>query len=269
MTATNSVAPRTGNVSAGTSSFAMIVLEKPLSHFYPEIDIVATPSGLPVAMVHTNTCTSDIDAWVSIFAEAFACIGGRVEKGTLYDALYGKALEGDADCGGLLSYNFYAGEPVAGIAEGRPLFVRKSGDAFTLANFVRSLLYSALGTLKLGMDILIDNEKVRLDCLYGHGGFFKTPHVGQSLMASALGVPVAVMQSAGEGGPWGMALLAAYMARKTNGESLGDFLKSRVFGENGGRRVEPDKAASEGFAAFMARYKSGLAVEKAAAAALP
>ena len=200
MTATNSVAPRTGNVSAGTSIFAMIVLEKPLSNVYKELDIVTTPSGRPVVMVHCNTCTSDLDAWVRVFAEFTEAAGASLSKSELYDLLYNKALEGDADCGGLVNFNYYSGEPITGVEEGRPLFVRKPDARLTLANFMRSHLFSCMATLKIGMDIL-DKENVSVDKLLGHGGLFKTKGVGQKLMAGALSVPVAVMETAGEGGP--------------------------------------------------------------------
>jgi sugar (pentulose or hexulose) kinase len=263
MVATNSVAPRTGNVSAGTSVFAMIVLEKALSKVYQEIDMVTTPTGKPVAMVHCNSCTSDLDAWVGLFGEITETFGAKVSKAKLYDELYFKALAGDADCGGLLSYNYYAGEPVTGLDEGRPLFVRKPDSPLTLANFMRSLLFSTMGTLKIGMDILTEKEHVRLDKLLGHGGLFKTKGVGQRLMAAALHTPVAVMETAGEGGAWGIALLAAYMRQKS-GESLEAFLAEKVFVKNAGELVKPDAKDVEGFAAFIKQYTRGLGIEKAA-----
>ncbi|GHV12333.1 ATPase [Spirochaetia bacterium] len=265
MVATNSVAVRTGNISAGTSVFAMIVLEKGLSRVYPEIDMVTTPTGKPVAMVHCNSCTSDLDAWVNLFGEITGTFGVKVDKGKLYDELYYKALEGDADCGGLLSYNYYAGEPVTGMEQGRPLFVRKADSPLTLANFMRSLLFSTMATLKIGMDILTEKEHVRLDKLLGHGGLFKTKGVGQRLMAAALGTPVAVMETAGEGGAWGVALLAAYMLQKSSSdESLESFLAQKVFIKNAGTLVEPDVKDAEGFAGFIKQYTRGLAIEKAA-----
>ncbi|MBR4888069.1 MAG: FGGY-family carbohydrate kinase, partial [Clostridia bacterium] len=205
MVATNSVSPRTGNVSAGTSVFSMVVLEKPLSKVYPEIDMATTPTGMPVAMVHGNTCTSELDAWVKMFGELLAAGGAQVSKSQLYELLYTKALEGDADCGGLVGFNYYAGEPVTKVDEGRPLFVRRPESPLTLANFMRTQLYSAMATLKVGMEIL-EEEQVAMDSLLGHGGLFKTKGVGQRLMAGALNVPVAVMETAGEGGPWGMSL---------------------------------------------------------------
>ncbi|MDR3161779.1 MAG: FGGY-family carbohydrate kinase [Spirochaetaceae bacterium] len=265
MVATNSVAERTGNVSAGTSIFAMAVLEKPLSGVYPEIDMVTTPSGKPVAMVHCNNCTSDLDAWFRLFNEVLQGFGVRAAKPALYDALYGKALEGEADGGGLLSYNYYGGEPITASEQGRPLLVRRPDSSLTLANFVRVLLYAAMGTLKIGMDILTEKEGIRLDRLLGHGGLFKTPQVGQRLMASALNVPVAVMAGAGEGGPWGMALLAAYGIRRASAETLEDFLGRRVFVRADGTTAEPDAKDRQGFAAFMERYKAGLPIERAAA----
>jgi sugar (pentulose or hexulose) kinase len=268
MVATNSVAERTGNISAGTSIFAMVVLEKELSRVHPEIDLVTTPSGKPVAMAHCNNCTSDLDAWVRLFEEIAGLSGTRVERSALYDALYRKAEEGDPDCGGLLAYNYYGGEPITGLEEGRPLFMRKPDSRFTLANFARALLFSAMGTLRLGMDILTEKEHVRIDRLLGHGGLFKTRGVGQRLMSAALSAPVAVMESAGEGGAWGIALLAAYMRQKRDGETLEAYLADRVFAEKAGVCVEPDGRDARGFAAFMRGYVEGLAVERAAVAHL-
>jgi sugar (pentulose or hexulose) kinase len=264
MTATNSVAERTGNVSAGTSIFAMIVLEKELSKVYEEIDRVTTPSGRSVAMVHCNNCTSDLDAWMKLFREVTEAFGLKIDKTALYDTLYRKALEGEPDGGGLTSYNYYAGEHITGFGEGRPLLVRTPDSRLTLANLTRAMLFSAMGTLKIGMDILTEKERVRLDRLLGHGGLFKVQGVGQSLMAAALGVPVAVMESAGEGGAWGIALLAAYMLRREEGESLEAYLEQKVFGENAGLRVEAEAEDTRGFAVFMERYRQGLAVERAA-----
>jgi len=263
MVATNSVAERTGNVSAGTSAFAMIVLEKELSKLHTEIDIVTTPAGSPVAMVHTNTCTSDLDAWVGLFGEFAKVAGFDIDTSTLFSTLYNQALEADADGGGLLAFNYVAGEPVTGFDIGRPLFARTPDSAFNLANFMRTHLYSALGTLKLGMDIL-DEEDVELDQLLGHGGFFKTPEVGQRMMAAALQVPVAVMETAGEGGAWGIALLAAYMTDKAEGESLADFLAEKVFANENSISIDPDPQDVEGFTKFMERYTTGLAIQRAA-----
>lgn len=264
MVATNSVAPHTGNVSAGTSIFAMAVLEKPLSAVYTEIDMVATPTGKPVAMVHCNTCTSDLDAWVKLFSEMLEKAGAKLPKSALYDMLYGQALQGDADCGGLVGFNYYSGEPVTDTAEGRPLFIRMPDANFTLANFMRNQIFSAMATLRLGMDILFRTENVRLQRLLGHGGLFKTPLVGQKLMAGALNVPVSVMETAGEGGAWGIALLAAFLQNKADGETLEAYLENKVFGGNKGTTVTPDKTDVDGFNQYMTRYKAGLAVERAA-----
>ncbi len=268
MVATNSVAVRTGNVSAGTSVFAMIVLEKALSKVYPEIDMVTTPTGKPVAMVHCNTCTSDLDAWVRLFRELLDATGTEISKPALYDMLYFKALEGATDCDGIISFNYYSGEPVTGTDEGRPLVMRRPDSAFSLANFMRAQLYATMATLKLGMDILFDKEKVTIDQLMGHGGLFKTKGVGQQLMAGAMNVPVAVMETAGEGGPWGMALLAAYAKNKAEGETLEDYLSKKVFADSKGSVVEPKKEDVEGFARYIESYKAGIDVEKAAIKAL-
>ena len=263
MVATNSVAERTGNVSAGTSVFAMAVLEKELSRVYPEIDIVNTPAGRPVAMAHCNNCSSDIDAWVKLFGELCALTGSKTSRAELYDALYGTALEAEPSGGGLLAYNYFSGEHVTGFAEGRPLLVRGPESGFTLANLMRTLLFSAMATLKLGMNILTEKEQVKLDRLLGHGGLFKTKGVGQRLMAAALETPVAVMESAGEGGAWGIALLAAYRKQK-GGETLEDFLAAKVFSGQAGETVQPDPKDTEGFREFMKRYAAGLPVERAA-----
>lgn len=263
MTATNSVARRTGNVSAGTSVFAMVVLEKELSRVYPEIDIVTTPAGDAVAMVHCNNCTSDLNAWVSLFEEFAVTMGMKVDKNTLFSTLYQKALEGDKDGGGMLSYGYLSGEHITHFEEGRPLFVRTPESRFNLANFMRVHLYTALGALKMGMDILFE-EGVRLNVLLGHGGLFKTKEVGQRIMAAAIGVPVSVMETAGEGGAWGAALLASYMLQKEEGESLDHYLAEKVFKDDGGTRLEPDPEDEAGFRAFMERYRSGLSIERSA-----
>ena len=264
MVATNSVAEHTGNVSAGTSIFAMVVLEKELSRIYPEIDRVTTPAGKPVAMVHCNNCTSDLDAWVRLFGEVLEAMGVKFEKSDLYDALYFKALEGESDCGGLLSYNYYSGEPITGFREGRPLFVRTPDSRFHLANFSRSLLLSAMAVLRIGMDILTGQEHVRVEKMLGHGGLFKTRGVGQQMMAAALNVPVSVMESAGEGGAWGIALLAAYGQRRKEGETLERYLADRVFAQIQGSCVEPKIGDVQGFDSYMKRYLEGLAIQKAA-----
>ncbi len=263
MVATNAVSPHTGNVSAGTSIFAMIVLEKNLSKRYLEIDMVTTPSGKPVAMVHCNSCTSDVDAWLSMFNELLGAFGTTVDKSKLYETLYTKAMEGAVDGGGMVSYNYYSGEPITGIEEGRPLFVRLPDSPMSLATFMRVLLYSTVATLKIGMEIL-DKEGVQLDTLLGHGGLFKTKNVGQRVMAAALNVPVAVMESAGEGGAWGIALLAAYMGSKSPNEGLDEFLAKKVFAASKQDRVEPDATDRAGFLRFMEEYVKGLEIQKTA-----
>lgn len=264
MVATNSVAARTGNVSAGTSVFAMIVLEHALSKVYPEIDMVTTPSGKPVAMVHSNNCTSDLNAWVDLFGEFATLSGWKVSQTRLFETLYQQALKGDADAGGLLAYNTVAGEHVIHLEEGRPLFVRTPDSRFTLANFMRVHLFAALGALRIGLDILFDQEQVKIDQILGHGGFFKTKEVGQKMMAAAMKVPVSVMATAGEGGAWGMALLAAYMLNKSEKEHLEAYLSDKVFADEQATTIAPDPVDVEGFAAFMERYKKGLVIEKAA-----
>ena len=268
MVATNSVAERTGNVSAGTSVFAMIVLEKALSKVYPEIDMVTTPTGKPVAMVHSNNCTSDLNAWVELFHEFTDALGVEISQAKLFEMLYKKGLMGDADGGGLLAFNYLSGEHITHLEEGRPLFVRTPESHFTLSNFMRTHLFSSLGALKIGMDILFEQEQVKIDQILGHGGFFKTQEVGQRIMAAAMNVPVSVMETAGEGGAWGIALLAAYMLYKTANEPLEDYLSNQVFAGENGTTIVPDPADVEGFTAFMARYKKGLVIERAAVDAL-
>jgi sugar (pentulose or hexulose) kinase len=266
MVATNSVAERTGNVSAGTSVFAMIVLEKDLSKLYPEIDMVTTPTGKPVAMVHSNNCTSDLNAWVDIFQEFTQAIGVEINESKLYETLYQKALAGDvdADAGGLLAYNYVSGEHITHLEEGRPLFVRTPESRFTLSNFMRAHLFSALGALKIGLDILFEQEQVKIDQVLGHGGFFKTKEVGQKIMAAAMNVPVSVMETAGEGGAWGIALLASYMLHKGTNEPLEAYLSDKIFAEESGTTIAPDPKDVEGFRAFMERYQKGLIIERAA-----
>ena len=263
MVATNSVAERSGNVSAGTSVFAMIVLEKSLTDVYPEIDMVTTPAGKPVAMVHANNCTSELNAWVDLFQEFSVCLGVNQDQGALFEMLFKKGLEGEADCGNLLSYNYFSGEPISHLSEGRPLFVRYPDSRFTLANFMRMHLYSALATLKIGLDILFHQEHVKIDKILGHGGFFKTQDVGQKIMAAAMNVPVSVMETAGEGGPWGMALLASYMLQ-IKGLPLETYLDQKVFAGSKGKTISPDPLDVKGFAAFMEQYIKGLPVEAAA-----
>lgn len=264
MAATNSVAVRTGNVSAGTSVFAMAVLENALSRPYEEIDMVTTPTGEPVAMVHCNNCTSDLNAWVNLFKECLEAFGTKVDMNTLFGTLYNKALEGDPDCGGLLAYNYFSGEHITGFEEGRPLFVRKPDSRFHLANFMRVHLFTSLGALKTGMDILIKEEHVQLDKMLGHGGLFKTKGVGQRVMAAAINTPVFVMETAGEGGAWGMALLASYMKNKAQGETLADYLAQKVFHGEEGESISPDAGDVAGFEDFMLRYRAGLTIERAA-----
>lgn len=264
MAATNSVARRTGNVSAGTSIFAMIVLEHALQKVHKEIDMVTTPDGSLVGMVHANNCTSDLNAWVGIFREFAESFGIDVDMNKLFGTLYNKALEGDVDCGGLLSYGYLSGENITGVEEGRPMFVRTPKSNFNLANFMRANLSTALGALKVGMDILLKEENVAIDTIMGHGGLFKTKGVGQKLLAAAIDTPVSVMKTAGEGGPWGMALLASYMLHKEEGESLGDFLGNRVFHGDTGESMSPDAEDVKGFETFIERYKAGIEIEKAA-----
>ncbi|MFP4211279.1 MAG: xylulokinase [Alkalispirochaeta sp.] len=267
MVATNSVRKRTGNVSAGTSVFAMIVLEKSLSRVHSEIDLVLTPDGSPVAMAHSNNCTSDLDAWVRLIHEAVTALGVSVPIGQVYERLLPLALEGDIDVGGLLSIGYVSGEHVTGFTEGRPLFVRNPDGRFTIANFMRSHLFAALGAMRTGLDILTEEEGVTVEEIRGHGGFFKIPGVGDRIMAAATGVPVRVQETAGEGGAWGMALLAAYMVRDDRSQSLPDFLET-VFAETAGTATDPVPDEVESFNAFFKRYQAGLAVERAAVDAL-
>ena len=267
MTATNSVAPRTGNVSAGTSIFSMVVLERPLEKVYEEIDLVTTPTGAPVAMVHCNNCTNDTNAWVGVLGEAARLFGAEPSSGELYTKLYEKSMEGDPDCGGVLVCNYLAGEGVTHMDAGRPLVARTPEANFTLANFFRAQLYATMSTLKIGMDILAA-ENVAIDSLTGHGGLFKTPVVGQNYMAAACGAPVACMETAGEGGPYGMALLASYLVNREEGERLEEFLSHKVFAEAASSTIQPDPACVEGFHTYIQRYKALLEVEKTAAAVL-
>ncbi len=267
MVATNSVEVRTGNVSAGTSVFAMLVLEKELSKAHAEIDLVTTPDGKLVGMAHSNNCTSDYDAWIGLFGEAAAVLGMQVSTADLYDKLLALALTGDPDCGGLLSYGYISGEHMTGFSEGRPLFTRSSDSNFTLANFIRSHLFTALCALRTGLNILMDEEQVEVDDIRGHGGFFKTPEVGQRIMAAATGTPVSILETAGEGGAWGIALLASYMTRENRDASLPEFLKE-IFAESMGEAVEPDPSDVAGFDQFFARYHKGLAIERAAVESL-
>ena len=264
MVATNSVAVRTGNVSAGTSVFSMVVLEEAMSKVHEEIDMVTTPDGMPVAMVHCNNCTSDLNAWVNLFDEFADTFGMKIDKNDLYGTLYRKALEADTDCGGLMAYNYFSGEPVTGLNEGRPMFVRTPDAKFSLANFMRTHLYSALATLKVGNDILLKEEKVTVDSLMGHGGLFKTPVVGQQILAAAMGAPVTVMDTASEGGAWGIAILAAYMQEKAENESLSDYLNNKIFAGQTGSTIAPKAEDVEGFDVFVKKYLQTIPAEKAA-----
>lgn len=263
MVATNSVAKRTANVSAGTSVFAMVVLEKELSRVYPEIDLVTTPAGGLVAMVHSNNCTSDLNAWVNLFKEFSEAMGMETDMNKLFGTLYNKALEGDPDCGGLLSYCYFSGEHITGFEKGCPMFVRTPESKFTLANFMRSHLFTCLGALRMGMEILYD-DGVELDQILGHGGLFKTEGVGQRVMAAATKVPVSVMETAGEGGAWGIALLASYMKDKEEGEPLDAYLANKIFAGEKSVTLNPDERDMDGFEKFMGRYKAGLPIERAA-----
>ena len=269
MVATNSVKVRTGNVSAGTSVFSMVVLEKELKKVHEEIDIVTTPSGDTVAMVHCNNCTSDLNAWVNIFKEFAEAFGmENIDMNKLFGTLYNKALEGDADCGGLLAFNFFSGEPVVGFDAGRPLFARTPDSKFSLANFMRVNLYASLEVLKVGMDILLKEEGVKLDEIYGHGGLFKTPVVGQRVLAAALDTAVTVMETAGEGGAWGIAVLASYMKNRQEGEALDAYLNDKVFAGQKGVTLNPIAEDVEGFNTFIKRFTKGLAIERAAVESL-
>lgn len=265
MVATNSVAVRTGNVSVGTSVFAMVVLEENLKELHEEIDLVTTPSGSAVAMVHCNNGTSDLNAWVGLFGEFAGRLGLPVERDRLFELLYREALEGEKDGGGLVAYNCVSGEPIVGLAEGRPLFVRRPDARFTLANFMRTHLFASLASLKIGLDILFREEHVRVDRICGHGGFFKTREVGQRVLAAAMNAPVAVLETAGEGGPWGMALLASYRKKRESGETLEHYLDEKVFRGRGGAVREPDPEDVRGFDAYLAAYKKALGAERAAA----
>ncbi len=261
MVATNSITERTGNVSAGTSIFSMVVLEKPLKKVYEEIDIVTTPTGSDVAMVHCNNCCTDLDYWVNIFAEFAKATGSDMPKYKIYDLLYEAALSGDANCGGLVNINYFSGEPVSHTEDGRPMFLRKQNSTFSLANFFRAQIYSTMSTLKIGMKLL-ENEGVKIDRLMGHGGLFKTPIVGQKLMAGAMRAPVSVMETASEGGAWGMAVLARYATE--NEKSLEDYLNEKVFASFKSSTIEPDEEDAKGFDEYMKLYEAALEAEKAA-----
>ena len=264
MVATNAVKQRTGNVSAGTSSFSMIVLEKDLSKPYEMIDMVTTPDGSLVAMVHCNNCTSDLNSWVNIFKEYQELMGIPVDMDEIFGKLYNNALKGDADCGGLISYNYFSGEPVTGLEEGRPLFVRNASDKFNLANFMRTHLYASVGVLKIGNDILFNEEKIKVDRITGHGGLFRTKGVGQRVLAAAINSPISVMETAGEGGAWGIALLGSYLVNNDKKQSLADFLDEKVFAGNTGTEVSPTAEDVAGFNKYIENYKACIPVEEAA-----
>ena len=266
MVATNAVKQRTGNVSAGTSSFSMIVVEKELSKPYEMIDMVTTPDGSLVAMVHCNNCTSDLNAWVNIFKEYTQLLGIEPDMNLIYGKLYNHALEGDPDCGGLISYNYFSGEPITGLNEGRPLFVRSVENRFNLANFMRANLNAAVACLKIGNDILFNEEKIKVDRITGHGGLFKTKGVGQRILAAALNSPISVMETAGEGGAWGMALLAGYLVNNVEKLELADYLENKVFAGNSGTSISPAPEEVAGFEAYIEEYKKCLPIEQSAVA---
>jgi sugar (pentulose or hexulose) kinase len=264
MVATNSVAPGTANISAGTSIFTLIILNEMIENVHPDIEFLATPEGRPAAMVHASTCTSDLDAWVGLFREFKDLLGADVDDSRLFEVLYNAGLEGEPDAGGLLAYNYLAGEHLTRFEEGRPLFVRHPNSRFTLANFMRAHLYAALATFRVGLDHLLIQEGVKITRVLGHGGFFKTEGVGQRIMAAVMNAPVSVMETAGEGGAWGIAVLAAYLRQRNVGESFEDFLSNRVFDDFSGKTLTPDPTDVQGFAEFMERFKAGLSIERAA-----
>lgn len=262
MVATNSVARRTGNVSVGTSAFAMVVLEHPLEQVHEEIDVVTTPAGDAVAMVHCNNGASELSAWAGLFGRFAKAIGSGVDQDGVFAALLNEALAGRADGGGLLSFNNLAGEPVAGLPDGRPMVVRAPDSSFTLANFMRTQVYAVFSTLSLGMRIL-DAEKVQVDRLLAHGGLFRTAGPAQRILAAALGAPVAVGETAGEGGPWGMALLAAYLG-EADSKSLAQFLDQEVFATTSTSVMEPARADVDGFSVYLDRYRRSLELQRVA-----
>jgi sugar (pentulose or hexulose) kinase len=263
MVASNAVRPRSGNVSAGTSVFAMVVLEKSLARVHEEIDIAATPDGKPVAMAHSNNGSSDLDAWIGLFGQVADALGAEATPDDLYGKLLPLALKGDPDAGGLLAINYVSGEHMTGFTEGRPLLVRQQDARLNLENFLRAMLYASLCAIRTGMDILTDEEGVVIEEIRGHGGFFKGDDTGQRMMAAALNVPVSLPATAGEGGAWGMAVLAAYMLRGDANQSLADYLDMRIAGSIG-QRVNPDPRDVKGFSEFFARHKAGLAIEREA-----
>ena len=264
MVATNSVAPRTGNVSAGTSIFAMVVLEHELTRVHRELDLVTTPAGDLVAMAHCNNGASELAAWVGLFAEFAAATGIDMDTSTIFQTLFRSALEGASDCGGLMAFNYLAGEPITGLDEGRPMFLRTPDSTFDLATFMRTHLYAALATLRLGMDVLQREEAVHLDTMFAHGGLFTTKGVAQRFLAAAIDTPVAVGATAAEGGAWGIAVLAAYLVQRSPGESLADYLADNVFAAAELDVIKPDVADVAGFDVFMHRYVQALPVQRAA-----
>ncbi|MDD3403726.1 MAG: FGGY-family carbohydrate kinase [Hespellia sp.] len=264
MVATNSVRQRTGNVSAGTSIFGMVVLEQNLSKAYKELDICMTPDGKPVAMAHCNNCSSDLNAWVSLFSEFLKTMDIQIEKSIIFPSLFEKSLEGDMDCGGLMTYNYFSGEHITGFDEGRPLFTRRADAKFSLANFMRAQIYSCFATLKIGMDILRKNEHVQLDEIMGHGGMFKTEGVAQRYLSAAVNTPVTVMETAGEGGSWGIAILAMYMLQKSETELLPDYLSNKVFANMKKDTISATEEETEAFEKFTNKFVKGMLVERAA-----
>ena len=266
MVATNSVARRTGNVSAGTSIFAMVVLENELAQRHSELDLVTTPAGDLVAMVHCNNGASELNAWVGLFGEFAARLGASADSNAVFETLFRSALEGEADCGGLLSYNYLSGEHITGLHEGRPLFTRTPDSQFTLANFMRAHLFASLATLRIGMEVLLKTEGVQLDSMFAHGGLFKTRGVAQRFLAAALDTPVSVGDIAGEGGAWGIALLAAFARDKEAGQALDAYLAERVFAGAALESIDPDPTDVAGFDAYVQRFTAGLPIEQAAVA---
>lgn len=264
MVATNSLAVHTGNVSAGTSIFSMIVLEEELSDYYLEIDMVTTPTGKPVAMVHCNNFTTDINDWLRLFKEVMTLMGHEVDNNKLFSRLYKEALKADMDVGQMVGVNYHSGEPITGFEEGRPLFLRMPDSKLNASNFMRSQIYSALATLKIGMDILMEKEKVQVDYILGHGGFFRTKEVGQQIMADALDTPVSVMETASEGGPWGMAILASYAIHKKKNQSLVSYLEEEVFADQEASVLDPKESGVNSFKEYMERYKELLDLERMA-----
>lgn len=264
MTATDSVAVRTGNVSAGTSVFAMVVLEKDLEKVHEELDIVTTPEGRNVAMVHCNNCTSDINAWIHLFQEFSQLSGNPLSNEEIYPMLFQIALEGEKDCGGMMSFNYFSGEHLTGFHQGRPALIRMPDTNFNLANFMRTQLYTAIAALKIGLDILTKEENVTIDRVTGHGGFFKTPQVGQKMLAAAMNTSVATLETAGEGGAWGIALLASYMVHKKSSDTLAEFLHREVFHNVASTTIEPDAGDVAGYECFLEKYKKTLPIERAA-----